>query len=327
VKLLRCREVVGTIFDLLGRNEDDMTYSLGYVASRAPAFTAALVRSVDAEPGEPAAGVVELQKVDGDGRTDVEIRWPKQFHAVIEAKRGPYLPTEQQLRKYLPRLRDSEAKTLRLIAVTNAPRHYAEQALPKSLDGVTVHHLAWRDIRNLVRGARSGESHKNKHLLDEFDEYLTEILGMENIRSNMVYVVSLGDGGVWGVDFKEVVTRHHRYFFPTEGRYPKVPPNYIAFRYEGRLQSIHHVESYEIFDNPRRVFKQANEDKTSPHYLLKLGPAMHPPREVRTGPKIKMAMRVWCMLDLLFTCKTITEARDETQRRLGGDANEVDDDD
>jgi len=41
------------------------------------------------------------------------------------------------------------------------------------------------------------ESNRNKHLLDEFDEYLTEILVMENARSNMVYVVSLGAGGAW----------------------------------------------------------------------------------------------------------------------------------
>ena len=150
---------------------------------------------------------------------------------------------------------------------------------------------------------------------------------METARSNMVYVVSLGQGGVWGVDFKGVVKQEHRYFFPTEGRYPKVPPNYIAFRYDGKLQSIHHVKSYEVFDNPRHAFKHANTSKCPPHYLLKLGPAMHPPQDVKTGSKIRMAMRVWCMLDLLFTSKTITEARDETHRRLGGEASDVGDDD
>jgi hypothetical protein len=97
--------------------------------------------------------------------------------------------------------------------------------------------------------------------------------------------------------------------------------------FESHSRSVFDEDSYEIFDNPRRVFKDATKDPCSPHYLLKLGPAMRPPREVRTGPKIKMAMRVWCMLDLLFTCETITEARDETQRRLGGDASEAPDDD
>jgi hypothetical protein len=142
----------------------------------------------------------------------------------------------------------------------------------------------------------------------------------------MVYVVSLGDGGVWGLDFKEVVTKRKRYFFPTEGRWPRVPPNYIAFRYDGKLQSIHHVDGHDVFANPHDVFSDAKDKKIEPHYLLKLGPAIRPPHEVRTGDKIRQAMRVRAMLDLLLTCSTITEARDRTQERLGGDAEEVEDD-
>ncbi|GEM_PF-483142 len=328
VKLLRYKNVVSTIFDLLGRKEDDMTYALGYIASRVPAFTAAFVKAAGGEPGDPSDGTVQLQTIDGEGRTDVEIHWPGRFHAVVEAKRGPYLPSEDQLKKYVYRLHRSDTTAVRLIAVTNATQQYAENALPRSLEGIEIHHIGWREIRSLVRKTRSAESNRNKHLLDEFDEYLTEILVMENARSNMVYVVSLGAGGAWGVDFKEVVNEHHRYFFPTEGHYPKVPPNYIAFRYEAKLQTIHHVESCEIFSNPKLVFKHATADSCSPpHYLIELGPAMRPPGEVRTGPKIRMAMRVWCMLDLLFTCETITEARDKTRQRLGAEAGDVSDDD
>ena len=304
-----------------------MTYALGYISSRAPAFTAALVGMAGGEPGDPAGGKVLLQQVEGQGRTDVEILWPGRFHAVLEAKRGPYLPTSDQLTKYVHRLRGSDAKILRLIAVTNAPERYAADALPKFLEGVKIQHVGWRAIRRLVRKARQAESNKNKHLLDEFDEYITEILGMEIGRSNMVYVVSLGAGDAWGVDFKEVVVKHNQYFFPTEGHYPKTPPNYIAFRYDGRLQRIHHVESWRIFSNPKLVFQHATEDSCNPHFLLELGPAMHPPKEVTTGPKIRMSMRVWCMLDLLFTCETITDARDKTKQRLGAEEGDVGDDD
>jgi hypothetical protein len=49
---------------------------------------------------------------------------------------------------------------------------------------------------------------------------------------------------------------------------------------------------------------------------------------VKTGPKIKQAMRVWCMIDLLLTCSTITEARDETKKRLAKEGHDgVGDDD
>src|SRR5262249_10892484 len=161
-------------------------------------FTSALVNALGGLSGDYDAGIVRLQRRDDKSRTDVELRWPMLYHAVFEAKRGPRLPSESQLRKYLPRLRASDAKVTQLVAVTNATQLYAERALPKALGGVDVKHLAWRRVRDLVRHVRAKETNRNKHLLDEFDAYLTEILGMENARSNMVYVVSLGDGGVWG---------------------------------------------------------------------------------------------------------------------------------
>lgn len=260
MKLLRYGRPVGTVFDLLGSREDDMTYALGFVASRSTAFALTLAKAVGGSPSG-SEGVVRLQEVEGDGRTDVELRWPKTFHGVFEAKRGPHLPTVGQLKKYAPKLSASNAKTKVLVAVTNATQAYAERALPKDLD-VPVRHLTWRRIRDLARQVRPEENNRNKHLLNEFDAYLTEILGMENTRSNMVYVVSLGDGGAWGVDFKEIANKRQRYFYPTKGHWPSSPPNYIAFRYDGQLQSIHHVDEHEVFANPREVFPDAQDHKT-----------------------------------------------------------------
>ncbi|HQP39231.1 MAG TPA: hypothetical protein PLI95_28805 [Polyangiaceae bacterium] len=318
--LLRYDKPVRTVFDLLGRKEDDMTYALGFVCSRSPMFVAALVKAVGGTPGSFEDGSVALQTVDHEGRTDVEIRFPGSFHAVFEAKRGFALPTDAQLMKYVARLRESEAVTKALVAVTNATHDYAAMALKpvaESAEGITVKHVAWREIRALVRDAMPDETNANKRLLKEFDAYLTEILGMENARSNMVYVVSLGGDGVWGLSFREVVEKRARYFYPTKGHWPHVPPNYIAFRYDGKLQSIHHVERYEVFDNPRVVFTDATVEEARPHFLLHLGPPIRPPHEVRTGDKIVRSARVWCMIDLLLTSKTITEARDFTKQRLG----------
>jgi hypothetical protein len=68
-----------SIFDLLGTKEDDMTYALGFVASRSPGFAARLVQKVGGPSGVNKDGLVRLQEIDGDGRTDVEIEWPNRF--------------------------------------------------------------------------------------------------------------------------------------------------------------------------------------------------------------------------------------------------------
>src|SRR5258707_2394521 len=78
MQLLRYGRPVGTIFDLMGSKEDDMTYSLGYVASRSPAFAASLLRHVaGGEVAGSAEGVVRLQTVAEDhGRTERRYFFP-----------------------------------------------------------------------------------------------------------------------------------------------------------------------------------------------------------------------------------------------------------
>jgi len=319
-QLFRHKRPVRTIFDLLGSKEDDMTYSLGYVLSRSPCFAKGLLRHVagtDVPLGRGA--VVRLQTIGAaGGRTDVDIRVGDNFFAVFEAKRGPWLPTRDQLGLYAPILSREQVAARWLVVVTNAPAEYARATLPAEIGGVPVRHVAWRAIKNLAEAARADETNRNKHLLGEFTAYLREILGMENIRSNMVLVLALGNGSAWGLNFKEVALKQRRYFDSIESHRRGVP-NYIAFRCDGRLQSIHHVDKVEVFTHPRQVFRDAQDVEVRPHYLFHLGPPIFPPSEVKNGPKVKRDGRRWCMIDTLLTCKTITDAHAETKRRLEGD--------
>ena len=147
---------------------------------------------------------------------------------------------------------------------------------------------------------------------------------MRNTESNSVYVVSLSSGSLAGwpetIRTIDIVERYGRYFFPATGQnWPKTPPNYIAFRYWGRLQSIHHVEDYLIVQDLRPYFPGAPDTSDwPPHFLLTLGPAIRPPGETRAGPKIVRSMRVWVDLDLLLTASTITEAHMLSRARHSG---------
>ena len=51
-----------------------------------------------------------------------------------------------------------------------------------------------------------------------------------------------------------------------------------------------------------------------PHYLYRLGPAIRPSQEVRTGNIFRNG-RVGAHLDLLLTATTIAEARDQSKAR------------
>jgi hypothetical protein len=142
---------------------------------------------------------------------------------------------------------------------------------------------------------------------------------MQNIDSNWVYVVSLGSDTPegWKLSWIDVVEKRRRYFHPVGDGWPKEPPNYIAFRYHGKLQSIHHIDGYTVFDDPHKEFPEIPTGDWGPHFLYQLSPPFAPAHEVRTG-NIYPNGRVRCMLDTLFLAKTISEARDMSKKRCEG---------
>jgi hypothetical protein len=146
---------------------------------------------------------------------------------------------------------------------------------------------------------------------------------MQNPRDNMTYVVSLGATATeWTpISPRDIVLKHGKYFHPVGGRgasgWPKEPPNYLGFRFDGRLQQIRHVDSVEVTQRPRDHIPgfAAKHDFDDPHYVYTLGPPITPTHEVRNG-NVQRALRIWAAIDLLLVCQTISEARDRTNERL-----------
>lgn len=52
------------------------------------------------------------------------------------------------------------------------------------------------------------------------------------------------------------------------------------------------------------------------HFVYELGPAIIPPKDIRTGNKIVRSNRVWAQLDTLLTSDTITEAMEISKARI-----------
>jgi hypothetical protein len=312
---------IDSVFSLLGEKENHITYSLGWALTRSPGFLRQFLgRAVGEWSGDDSGLSVLLQDSSpGSGITDIEIR-SKDLHVIIEAKRGWELPSLAQLSRYAPRFgKVAATKIQRIVTMSECSQEYADHYLASSVAGIPLRHVSWRDLSHLTE-LTSG-SHAEKRLMAELRNYMATIVSMQRQESNWVYVVSL-NSSEWapGLTFIQVVVDRHRYFhrYGRDG-WPNEPPNYLGFRFDGKLQGIHHVEDAEVVRNFHPHFPERPDRDEDPCLLYRLGPRIAPAREVKTGA-IYPSGRKWAMLDLLLTSSSIAEACAESNRRVKSSA-------
>jgi hypothetical protein len=323
-----------SVFSLLGSDENSATFALGWVFERCPKFrNEFLTNLIGQTPSNRNDVDVYLQRREKEsGITDIEIHCANFCHVIIEAKRGWTLPHTEQLERYAKRIRKDGDIACRLVSVSAATARYAAGRLRREIEGILVVHRSWGDIRFLAEIAYAqARGLEEKLWIRELVRHLGGFVSMQNPRDNLVYVVALsrepvkeGDTYTW----IDVFEKDNMYFHPVGNRYPTLPPNYIGFRYDGRLQAVRHIDRYKVVRNLSEVNPKWPETVVD-HFVYTLGPAMQPMKPIRTG-KIYRNHRVWCAIDTLLSGahETISDARDETQRRLGdykADADATDD--
>ena len=84
--LTRYGRETSAVFELLGRDEVDLTSALGWTLSRSPLLLAALWARLGL-PANPGEVQLALEVADAEGRTDLEL-WSTAVTVIIEAKRG-----------------------------------------------------------------------------------------------------------------------------------------------------------------------------------------------------------------------------------------------
>lgn len=312
--------LVESIFDLVGRDEDGMTYSLGWILTQTPEFLKIISTRLGLGSDVRRHAVYLQHNRALYGRTDIELVSPRGA-VILEAKKGFTLPSPAQLQQYVRAYRQKKyAKTpLRAIVVlTSWPEATAAQfqSLPDRILDIPVRYLSWRTLCALASSSLSRTRGAKRRQLSEFTDYVRRLVTMRDMRSNLVYVVPLNsetfDGG--NTTFIDVVEKHRKYFHPVGNRYPNEPPNYIAFRYHGELQSIHFIKRVRVITTYKKHFPSVQGTKIAPHFLYDLGPAIRPSKTVKSGAIRNM--RCTCMLDTLLTKSSISTAYRETQRRL-----------
>ena len=312
---------INTVFDLLGDNENDITFSIGWALSRCEPFLRAVLAELFPTVKCDATTTVWLQQHSRDGGfTDIEIKGTN-LHCIIEAKRGWSLPKKHQLQKYAKRI-ERTVRWNALVVISECSPEYAAEYLRQCINGIPVLYRDWKHIGVLASRTKPSATHAEKRLLAEITNYLGRLMTMQNQESNLVYVIALGGREKQrfsGKSWRDYVIQNRIFHQSTEGHWPKDPPNYLGFRYDGKLRSIHHVDSYEIVNDLRghipRVRHRENWMK-KPHHLCKLGPPItsHEGHEPKSGD-IRNT-RVRAALDLLLSCRTLSAARKQTKSRL-----------
>ena len=312
------------VFELMGKDENSATFSIGWVLDRSPWFARMLISEITDKQLKFNDLKIYLQKAGSDkGFTDIELVCDDHLHTIIEAKIGFELPAKGQLMRYRRRFELSSAKLQKLISVSALPNQIAKLRLPDYIDGVPVSHISWGLIRELAIKARGKtKSIEEKMWLRELIDHLEEYSAMNINRDNRVYVVSLGSRPMRSDSKRtwiDVVEQDKCYFHQVGNHWPKQPPNYIGFRYGGMLQSVHRIESYEIVTDVSDINSSWCSTEVD-HFVYKLGPAMKPPRPLWAGRRndlIQRDLRVWCAIDTLLSgqFEQLGQARDETNER------------
>lgn len=309
-----------SVFGINGYDENSATYALGWVLKQSPTFAKLLLKEAFNSETEIVNLVIALQKHSTDGGyTDIELYSGHQFHAVLEAKRWWEVASISQLKRYLPRLHASGAQKRLLISVSSSTRELAKRKLPTSIEGVDIIHFSWTDLQKLaVQASKKISGFEEKLWLRQLVQHLGAYISMNRETSNLVYVVAISNGKIEssGYPWIDVLEKDKRYFHPIGNTWPKEPPNYIGFRYQGKLLSVHHIESFEIVENLKGINENWPETN-SDHFVYSLSPPMKPAVEIRAG-SVYGPGHDWCAIDTLLSgvYKTVSEARDETKKRL-----------
>lgn len=139
---------------------------------------------------------------------------------------------------------------------------------------------------------------------------------LQNVDSNWTMVVVIDETKPENctLTWQELINKYFYFFHPVEkANWPKKPPNYIAFVFDNELSTIHHIENYEVFNDPNEVISIVPSQIWDTHYFYQLGKAIHPEQPVKIGNTTGKIL--WCMIDTLLTSKTVEEAYNITEER------------
>jgi hypothetical protein len=321
------QRVVSSPFGLLGTDENALSFALGYAFQQCLPFLQWFLREIGIQGVHNTTlrkARISLQRhrsgKSGQGITDVEIHLPGYFHVVIEAKVGLGVPSIQQCCKYLPRFHQTNEPIQKLVALIQAAddSFAAKYALSEPLLQGLLEPFNWSrffpECIRLVMG-NSVES-EAKAWIRSFYRFLDQEYRMKAF-STEVWILAISTTPLWpkGMSHWDI---HQQYRVWWDYKEHTVRPLYLAFRVDGKLDSVGRVNKIEhgipIIDVVPEMENIKNKWPKRPCTIWHFEPLVTLPTPIRTGAGM-YNRRVRCDFDLLLTCKTVQEIEQAMKKR------------
>lgn len=165
---------ISSLFQLLGEQENAISYSVAWSLTKSPSFLNIFLQHVMKKEYDTSDIQILMQRIEKDrGIKDIEIVLDGEFHLIIEAKKGWTLPASDQLDLYSSRASfvQSPCPDKRLIVLSECSRNFAKNRLADQFNGYPVEIFSWKDIHHFANQAKIKSSHAEKRLLDELNLY------------------------------------------------------------------------------------------------------------------------------------------------------------
>jgi len=300
-------------YQLIGHDENALTYALGHCLSFDGKFLSAFLRKCQFK-GITSTNVghaeIHLQRGSNEsGIVDLEISIQDRLQLIVEAKVGEGYPTIDQVQKYVKRLtvRGIESKVIVLTKVTDDK----VKKWLKHQFGKKIGFLTWSDIMRLSQ--RLAERHDATFNLRNFYDFMKEVYGMSINSEEEVWIVPLSTK--WKAKRADIIVAdfHVQHRFWVMGDWRTRRSIYMGFRYNGYLNYIGRImridrdlTSSEIVPKFPSISKEFWPEKNGPWDVVRLGMLIPFPKKLKSGNIHNR--HVYCDFDLLLTSDSILEA-------------------
>jgi len=145
----------------------------------------------------------------------------------------------------------------------------------RKLGGGAVTHMSWDDVRRAAHDAAASTRGRERYWIEELETYMGTATSRRLLDDKWVYCVVVPDTTLGARTFREYVADEPVYFHPYGGHntWPTRPPNFLGFRWGGRIMEVNRVVSFEVLPELTDRWPDITaEESGGAHIVYELGP-------------------------------------------------------